>query len=276
VLNRGEVLQLAQTAELTGSVVQSDGPIAAFGAHECLAVPDGVAFCDPAHQELPPVRTLGHALVGAPHPARAPAETTSRWRLTGVVDGTLLAFTPGTPPGAPSSIQAGQTVDFTADGAFVVTSQDAAHPLLLGAFMTGGAPLDGAGDPAWVIVSPRAQYRGTATFAIDPTFPESHLVVVRVPDDQGGRADVELDCVGTLGGWVGVGDVEVTQVPLVTGAFVAPSCTSGAHTLRSAGRFDATVWSWGGALVLPGASLATPAFAGRRILHDVVVVAAPR
>jgi hypothetical protein len=267
-LHRGEVLQFAQAAELTGSVVQSDRPMAVFGAHECLAIPDGVGGCDPAHQQLPPVRALGHAHVAAPHPARA-GEAAFHWRVTGVVDGTLLAFSPAQ-PGAPVTLQAGQTVDFTTAGPFTVTAQDAAHPYLLSAFMTGGAPFDGDGDPEWLVVPPLADAVDDATFPIDPTFPDARLVVARAPSGPGTFADVVLDCVGPLSGWTAVGGVEVTTIPLVIDD-VAPACASGAHRLTSQGGFLATLWSRAA-----GSSAALTASPLWRELNDLVIAPQPR
>src|SRR5262249_36011503 len=54
-LDRGQVLQLLQPQELTGSAVQSDKPISLWGGSGCMRIPIGVPACDTAHQQLVPI-----------------------------------------------------------------------------------------------------------------------------------------------------------------------------------------------------------------------------
>lgn len=276
-LQRGDVLQFSQPAELSGSVVQADGPIAAFGAHGCFRFDDDVG-CDPVQQQLPPVPSLGQTHVAAPHPARDISETQFRWRLNGVADGTFLAYEPNVPAGAPTQLSLGQVADFVATGPFVVTSQDAAHPVILSAFMVGGSHFNGAGDPEWVLVPPTDQFQTVSTFVVDSDFSESAVTVTRRRDDASGLFhDVTLDCSGLLSGWTPVGDVEVTEAHLITGDFTPLNgCTSGVHTLTSPAPFAATLWSFGSSLVRPNSSTATPTGASWRRITDIVVPVTPR
>ncbi|MCA9658907.1 MAG: IgGFc-binding protein, partial [Myxococcales bacterium] len=59
-LNRGETIQIAQSAELTGSPILADKPFALFGGATCLNVPINAVACDGAHQQVPPVKALGN------------------------------------------------------------------------------------------------------------------------------------------------------------------------------------------------------------------------
>jgi hypothetical protein len=260
-LNKGEYLQFTQTAELTGSAVQADAPIAVIGGATLMDVPVTVTRADSAEQMLPPVRALGSEYVAVRYRNRGTTEESVPWRIVGVVDGTQLIFDPPQ-PGAPTTVGANQpAAEFNAPGPFVVHSQDNAHPFYLAAYMSGGCgapsvvvgecplgpdplgtvgtgPLDGAGDPEFLNVVPPAQYLPRYTFFTDPTYSETNLVVVRVRDPQTGlMPDVGLDCAGTLTGWTPVGTAgtyEMTRVDLSTGDFQGVgACDNGVHTIAA-------------------------------------------
>jgi len=267
-LNKGEYLQFTQAAELTGSAVQADAPIAVIGGSTLMDVPLNVARADSAQQMLPPVRALGSEYVAVRYRNRGSTEEIVPWRIVGVVDGTQLTYDPPQ-PNAPTTVDAQQLLEFDAPGPFVVRSQDDGHPFYLAAYMTGGCgapsppsdagagngpecpngpafpvaagtgPLDGNGDPEFLNVVPPPQYLPRYTFFTDPTYPETNLVVVRVRDPQTGQMpDVALDCVvGVLTGWSPVGTsgvYEMTRVDLSTGNFQGVGdCDNGVHTLAA-------------------------------------------
>ncbi|MFP6685903.1 MAG: IgGFc-binding protein [Polyangiaceae bacterium] len=286
-LNAGEYVQISQQQELTGSPIQSDKPIALWGAASCLNVPVGAAACDSAHQQIPPVKALGYEYIGVRYRNRATAmggEETPPWRLVGAVDGTVLTWSPSTPPGAPTTLASGQVVEFMASGPLSVKSQDSDHPFYFAQYMTGCLHVlstVGEGDPEWVNVVPPQQYLKRYVFFTDPTYAETSLVVVR-QRDAGTNAfvDVELDCAGTLTGWQVVGDYEYTRIDLVTGNFQnVGSCSNGRHQMSSAAPFGVTVWGWGtnGTSPATGAvSYAYPAGAGIKSINDIVVPATPK
>ncbi len=77
VLNRGQVLQFEQDAELAGTAIQSDHPVSVWGGSGCMNIPVGTPACDSAHQELLPVSALGHENVAVRYRDRN-AWTTTR------------------------------------------------------------------------------------------------------------------------------------------------------------------------------------------------------
>jgi hypothetical protein len=278
-LDQGQYLQFTQRAELTGSAVQADKPVAVLGGATLMDVPVTTARADTAEQMLPPVRTLGSEYVAVRYRNRGSTEEIVPWRIVGAVDGTQLTYDPPQ-PGAPGSINAQQWIEFDETGPFVVRSQDASHPFYLAAYMTGGCgapftedggapvcpdvingPLKGFGDPEFLNVVPPAQYLPNYTFFTDPTYPETNLVVVRVRDPQTmTMPDVTLDCAGVLGGWQPVGSTgtyEMTRVDLSTGNFQGVgACNNGVHTITAnlAGAtglppptpfIGVTIWGWG-------------------------------
>jgi hypothetical protein len=64
-VNAGQVLQFEQTAELAGSPITSDNPVSVWGGASCMNIPVGNYACDSGHQELLPVKSLGHEYVAA-------------------------------------------------------------------------------------------------------------------------------------------------------------------------------------------------------------------
>jgi hypothetical protein len=270
-LDAGEYLQLTQPAELTGTAVQSDHPVAVIGGSTLMDLPLSSDRADSAEQMLPPVRALGSEYVAVRYRSRSPIEESVPWRIVGAVDGTQLTFDPAPPPGAPSTLAAQQLAEFDSPGPFVVRSQDAQHPFYLASYMTGGASFDsGTGDPEFINVVPPAQFLPRYTFFTDPTYPETNLVVVRARDAQTGQMpEVTLDCAGTLAGWTAVGTAgtyQMTRVDLSTGDFQGVGgCNNGVHVIASSpgASFGVTVWGWGNDITWPtdkGADEENPRF----------------
>jgi hypothetical protein len=278
-LDKGQYLQITQPAELTGSPIQSNKPVAVFGGSACMAVPTGQPDCDSAQQQIAPVRAMGSSYVAVRYKDRVPGTPeTPPYRIVGVVDGTTLQWRPSKPPGVPATLSLGQVVEFTPKGDFTVQSQDAAHPFYLGGYMTGGAPFGDVGDPEWVNIIPPAQYLDHYVLFTDPTYPETSLVVIRSPSRVDGTfADVELACAGKLGGWQTIGDHQFTRVDLVTGDFQGVGgCSNGRQEMSSALPFGVTVWGWGTTQQTKLVSYAYPAGAGFQPINQVVVPAIPK
>ena len=299
-LMKGQLLQLEQSAELTGSAIQASKPIGVFGGATCLSIPVGAYACDGAHQQLPPVRALGSKYAGVRYRNRVDAfDEAPPWRMVGAVDGTTLSYEPSAPPGAPSMLGLGEVAEFASAGPFVVKSQDDKHPFYISAHMTGcgtvdaGHPNDCRGDPEFVNVIPSEQYLESYVFFTDPTYPETNLVVTRAKAN-GAFADVTLECLtGPLTGWQPIGtsgELEYTRIDLSRDDFVAQAgCDNGRHEMKSAAPFGLTVWGWGSAasggtpsgiggtgFYSQAVSYAYPAGAGVKPVNTVVVSAGPR
>jgi len=289
-LSKGDVLQLEQPLELSGTPIQANKPIAVFGGASGLNIDPGTCCADSAHQQIPPVSALGSEYVGVKYRNRDDAkDETVPWRVMGLVGGTKLTYAPSAPPGAPTTLASGEVVEFQTDKAFVVRSQDDKHPFYMSGHMTGCMSLfppgDCRGDAEFVNVVPAKQFLRSYVFFTDPTYPETNLVVVRA---QGG-APVELDCYGALGGWQTVGAWEYTRVDLVRHDFQKQGkCDNGRHEMHSTSPFGVTVWGWGsaetkGAYHIPQApgfysqavSYAYPAGMSVRPINTIVVPAGP-
>ncbi len=245
VLNKGQQLQISQQAELTGSIIQSDKPVGFMAGQACMHAPAGASYCDHGEQMIPPVKALGSEYVGVMYRPRVPAETNTIWKLVGAVNGTQLTWSSDV--GGPATLNQGQLVEFTTGTPFDVKSQDDSHPFILMTYMTGsGHVADGYGDPDLVLSVPPAQYLNRYVFFADPTYPETNLVVVRSKNKMGMFDEVNLDCAGNLTGWQPIGEYEWTRIDLETGNFTGVGgCSTGAHEMKSDGRFGLWVWGWG-------------------------------
>jgi len=283
MLNKGQELQFTQSAELNGSPITADKPIGVWGGASCLNVPVDTQACDSAHQEIPPVKALGYRYAAVRYRNRITGmEESPPWRLVGGVDGTQLTYSPAMPPGAPATLNLGQTAQFNAPGPFYVTSQDKDHPFYMSAHMTGCAALgnlnDCRGDPEFVNVVPPDQYLPAYTFFTDPTYSETNLVFTREKLN-GAFSDVTLDCAGTITGWqpVDASDtIEYARLDLVTGNFApVANCNNGLHIATSAQPFGLVVWGWGSAATSPfvttAVSYAYPAGASVKAINNVVI-----
>ena len=265
-VEQGQYLQITQLAELSGSAIQADKPIAVIGANTLMDIPiTRNQRADHGEQMLPPVQALGSEYVGVRYRTRSPpVEESVPWRVFGVVDGTTLTYDPPQ-PGAPATLNAHQVAEFDATGPFVVTSQDSSHPFYFAQYMTGGFPFHGAGDPEYVNVISPAQYLRRYTFFTDPTYPETNLVVVRAVDPMSLQfPDVKLDCAGTLTGWTSIGastTYQFTRIDLSSGDFQGQNgCNNGVHTIvgsfpieagTATPMFGVTVWGWGNTITDP-------------------------
>lgn len=282
------MIQLVQDAELSGTLITSNKPVGVWGGASCLTIDVTDGACDTAHQQVPPTWALGHRYAAVRYPNRFPGqEEVVPWRLVGIVDDTELRYEPGAPPGAPAALHRGEVVELWAPGPFVVTSQDADHPFYVSAHMTGCARVsppptpelnDCRGDPEFVNVVPLDQYLARYTFFTDPTFPETHLILIRERHEEG-FADVTVDCAGVVSGWQPIdaaGDHEYAYVTLVTGDFASVNgCRNGLHRAASARPFGLIVWGWGSAATTTQTthnSYAYPAGASLRPINDVDVI----
>ncbi len=261
-LDKGQVLQISQREELSGSIVTSNKPTSIFGGHECMNVPASREACDYAVQQLPPFENWGSEYVGVGYRPRVPGDEGEpmAYRVVAARDGTRLDFDPSPPAGAPVTMSAGEVATlYTAVGSpFVVRSQDADHPIYVAAYMSGSGgqphpnfpvrPFGGMGDPEFVNVVPSGQYLSSYTFFADPTYQETSLVIVRAKNN-GRFEDVWLECAGNVTDFRPVGtrgEYEWTRVDLVRNFGPGQaSCTGGLQRMRSDGPFTATVWGWG-------------------------------
>ncbi|APR74904.1 Hypothetical protein A7982_00250 [Minicystis rosea] len=265
-LNAGETIQWTG-ADPTSTVLASTQPIGVFTGSTYLRVasqtsPSGGGQ-DSSHQQIPQIKALGSEYVapGVVSRLASLAPESVPYRMLGVIDGTTLTYDPAPPPGAPSTLSAGQVVEFETTSLFVVRSQDDDHPFGLTQYMPGAPsssragcgpeePYPGAGachlgDEDWVNLLAPKQFLQRYVFFTDPTYGTTNLVLTRVKGASG-FSEVSIDCLGgDVTGWMdvdGAGKYQVAHVDLTRGASPIAQCTGSRHEATSKGQFGVMVW----------------------------------
>ncbi len=263
-LQAGEVLQIVQSSELTGSFLIADKPVGLFGGNQSMNIPGGgpraqMGCCsDILQQQIAPLATWGSEFAMVPPPQRYQFVEPTRYRLVAAADGTALTYDGSMPSDFPSSLNAGDFVDFTAVLPFVVKSQDSAHPFFAATYMysaenyPGGSPggiLLESGDPEFTTLVPTAQFLEQYRFYVDTSYRDSTITFVRRQKPGGGFAPITLDCAGEVTGFAPVdssGKVEVAYVRVqkayVDVAFGGGVCGVGFHDASSEEPFGIYVW----------------------------------
>jgi hypothetical protein len=272
-LNKGQYAQFTQTPGISGSPIEASRPIGVFGGDQIMSIDRCCG--DHGEQMIAPVRALGAEYVAAPHGDRKPAGADPRnFRIMGAVDGTQLTYDP--PGVGPATVELGQIQEIRTGAPFTVRSQDLDHPFMMFTYMSGAgeAGEGGWGDPDFVRLVPPLQYLRHYVFFTDPTYPFTVLTVVRGKQD-GAFHDVELDCLGAIGGWQPVGtagEYELAYVKLVDHFANQGECNNGVHTMDSPAPFGVWVWGWGSEDTRTGwVSYGYPAGEAVQPINDIIV-----
>jgi len=185
-VNAGDVVEVvgAQKAgsDFSGSLVKATAPVQVITGISCTYVPETNPACDHVEESLLPVETLGkHYFVTAPTNAKGTAGL-HVVRLYGNVDGTKLTYLGATPSGAPSTINATETVELGAvSGDFEIIAD---HELTVASFQYGAGPVSVAaeGDPAQSFMTAVEQYRLKYVFLAPADYDVSFVDVVQPMD----------------------------------------------------------------------------------------------
>jgi hypothetical protein len=287
-MNAFDVVQIAPAtmdADLSGTRVTSNQPIAVFGTHPCANAPAPEWFsCDHVEEQLLPLRAWGVDAVLARYAPRVDLTAEQDqpvWRVVAGADDMTVAFDPAV-DGVGSSYHfntAGQVLEFTSpiDHVASATLDDPPDPdepgapffayqVMTGRTWAGGSTSYQTGDPSMVLAPPAGQYLPRYVFTTDNVFDfdYDHIVVVR----KAGFA-VTLDCLDALDEAtfvpVGASDWEVGRFDIDTPDGVA-GCEDGAHRIESEAAFGLMVVSEDYAM-----SVAYPGGIGVKWINPIII-----
>jgi hypothetical protein len=265
-MNAGDVAELlggtADTADLSGSLVQANQPVQVITGMPCLDAPDMAPACDHIEESNLPAETLGQDYVVAQPPAPNGSPIGHEVRIFGNFDGTNLTYVPSAPPGCPTTINAGQVVDCGAKlgvqpgcldqngnpgadcGAGNVVKTDfeikGDHAFAVATFTLGASivdpntqPPNQQGDPDQSMAVTTAQYRTKYVFLAPSDYTTSYATVIGP-----GGTSLTLDGQNQTIPSASVGTWGVLRVKLGAG-------NSGAHVLTSGSPVGLEVTGYG-------------------------------
>jgi hypothetical protein len=232
LLNAGETYQLSNpaNADMTGSHVTSDKPIAVFSGHRCADVPTGVGYCDYLVEELTDVSIWGKTF----HTSQFSGRARYTVRVIASQNGTTFTTVPaGLISG---TLNAGQFVDvvMTGTGEFISN-----NPVQIAQFMHGYADdLAGKGDPSMVMITPAEMGMTDATFGVHGLTGTSG-VFMNVVTETASLANLKLDNVAVNSAlFTPIGGTSIYSVGTIP-------ITAGAHSLVGSVAFSALVYDYG-------------------------------
>ncbi len=255
-LNAGEVYVLAERtkgADITGTLVEADRPVAVYGTVDCANVGGGA--CDTLTQQMFPTDSWGVKFIAPRFPAvtaATPVRVLADEDDTEVsVDGAVVA-----------TLAAGEfwegSIATSGDGnnaALIETSK----PVEVGTYMVGGDSYGSTGqtgDPAFLLLSPYEQYLASYTVGTPGTGFNFNGITVVVPTSSTGTFEYNGSTVAS-GEWAAVAGTTFSTAQLE----VAP----GTYTLTADQPF--------GAYVYGANSYNSYAYAGGTALSAVATVA---
>lgn len=216
LLNQGQTYQLLNTAaaDLSGTIITSDKPIAVFGSHRCANIPTAFGACDHVIEQLPPTSGWGTNFATMPLATRKNGDT---FRFIASTNGTTVRVNDialGT------TLDRGQFHEKLITGPAHITSD---KPILVAQY-SNGQGFDGVtGDPFMMLIPSSNRFLSRYTVNVPATgFPINYINVV-VPTAAVGS--IELDNVAIpAASFVVIGSSGFSGAQISVG--------TGSHTLK--------------------------------------------
>lgn len=232
VLNIGETYQLSNpaSADMTGTLVAADKPIAVFSGHRCSDMPSGTGYCDYLVEQLPDVSIWGKTFHTSPFNGRARYTV----RVIASQNGTAITTVPSGLITA--TLNAGQFVDvvMTGSGEFISN-----NPVLMAQFIRGFADDTSAkGDPSMVLVTPAEMGMADVTFGVHGLAGTTGAFM-NIVTETTGLASLMLDNVAVNSAlFTPIGNNSIYSVGTIP-------VVAGAHSLLGTVPFSALVYDYG-------------------------------
>jgi IgGFc binding protein/PKD domain-containing protein len=174
-LNTGQAYQLRNTnaspADLSGTIVTADKPIAVFGSHQCANIPAGRLACDHIVEQLTPPVTWGKSFATMPLATRLNGDT---FRFLASTDGTQVRVN-GT---LVATLNRGKLHEQIIAGPAHITSTE---PILVAQY-SNSSTFDGVtSDPFMMLIPPYEQFLASYTITTPATGFAPNFVNVVAP-----------------------------------------------------------------------------------------------
>ena len=236
MLDRGEVFTAISSergapswGNLSGSRVVADAPVAVFGGSVATSEPSSANACcaDHVEHQLLPLTAWGTAYLASPTPAAmGSGDDASLYRITAAFDGTTLEYEPAPPPGAPTSLDAFETVSFVTDAPFTVRAAQEDRAFAIAQFLLSNNYFGGLfrpGDPSMIVLPAAAQFQDRYDFLVPQGYTTNFVTVVRPAG-----AAIELDGAAVMTTFASLGDLDGQGYE-----YAHVAVTGGSHTISA-------------------------------------------
>jgi hypothetical protein len=187
-LDQGEVYQLASDSDITGTLVESNLPVAVYGVTGCAQVPTGSTRCNQLVQQLPPTTAWGSDFVSTRYLNRNEGDT---YRVLADEDDTVITVNGD----EVATIDAGEfweavlPADSSSDP--TSTSINTSQASLVAQY-ANSFTYDRRGGATMLLVPPTQQYLSTYTFPVIPAEAlTTALANIVVPTDDVGALTLD-------------------------------------------------------------------------------------
>jgi len=156
--------------DFTGTLVTSDKPVAVFGGHDCVDIPDGSLYCNSLVEQLPPTNLWGQNFVTMPLASERNGDT---FRFVAQTDGTHVQVNHQ----EVAVLQKGQFFEQTVTGPAEISAN---NPILTVQYAKSAVAGGNSNtDPTMIVVPPFEQFGGSYTVNT-PTanFPSNFINVI--------------------------------------------------------------------------------------------------
>lgn len=262
-VNAFDVLQISpqiMDADLSGSLIEADKPIAVFGGHPCANVPTSQWFaCDHVEEQILPLKAWGtDAVLGryAARPNKTGTQDEPVWRIIAGADAMTVHFDPEVDGvGAEHTFaEQGEVLEFmspidhyasaTFDNPTDPEKPEApffAYQMMTGRYWAGQGADYTWGDPMMLLAPPAGQYLNRYTFATDNVFNYRYDQIVLV---RKAGYSITVDCLGEIPDTdfvqVGGSEWQVARVNIDKPNGVG-TCVDGPHSAESTAPFGISV-----------------------------------
>ncbi|MCB0204052.1 MAG: Ig-like domain-containing protein, partial [Anaerolineae bacterium] len=228
-LNQGQTYQLSVAtvvgADLSGSIISADKPIAVFGAHECTSVPNTYPACDHIVEQLFPTTAWGRNFVSMPLATRTRGDTfrmlASENNTSVYVNGTRVAV-----------LNRGNLHERIISGPANITAD---HPILVAQYSNSSDYDNVTSDPFMMLLPPYEQF----------------LTSYRVATPSSG---ISRNFINVVAPAAAVGSIRINGTVIPSSSFVTIGSTGykgasvsialGTHTLTGSMPFGVTVYGF--------------------------------
>ena len=191
VQHRLDILTLASSNDLTGTVIRADKPISVYSGHECANIPEFMSSCSHLVEQMPPVRVWGYCYIASSFMGRRDG---SYVKFVVAEDGTYVEVyenDDALPTYGP--LNRGMYLErYLGPGQLLVLKSN--HPIMVAQF-SSGAQLDEVGAPFMIVLPSLSQLVSEVPFYSKNItgVNYAHYITITVPSQYYNEGAIILD-----------------------------------------------------------------------------------